>query len=124
MTPEQKTFTKAEVTHLLGVQPYIIDLWEKHFGITPTLTDDKPFYGAPDLTKLQLIKELLYEKGFTIDTAKQYLKKHPLLQETDIIAAAPLIFKSPKEPKKKNSTLTRELRLMQKQLIKLRELLS
>lgn len=125
MKQEKNTFTKAEIAQTLGVQPYIMALWEKQFGIKTTLIQGEYFYLEQDLVKFTSIRALLYEKGYTIDAAKQYLQENPDVLETTMIAASPLIFTSHKEQteKKRSDVFIQQLISLQQRLIRLREFL-
>ncbi len=126
MIHEQKTYTKAEISQKLGVQPYIITLWEKQFGIQTTMSNGEEMYSELDASRLASIKELLYEKGYSIAAAKQYLNEFPMAHESGIIAASPLLFESRNTPIKSRSAddpfMQRLLQLKQ-QLLKLKELI-
>lgn len=125
MIPDQKTYTKAEISQKLGVQSYIITLWEKQFGIQTTISNGEEHYSDLDAARLNSIKELLYEKGYSITAAKQFLEKFPMAHESGIIAASPLLFESNKSSKAplSNDSLLTELLLMKDKLMKLRELI-
>jgi DNA-binding transcriptional MerR regulator len=123
METEKTTYTKSEIVGLLAVQPYIMALWEKQFGITPLLADGQHLYSEQDAAKLSSIKELLYEKGYSIDAAKQYLQENPHILKTTIIAASPLLFESKKEPMKLPHSFSRQLIALRDQLTRLRDLL-
>lgn len=107
------TFTKTEIAKELGIQTYIIALWEKQFGIHASIVNGEPHYSEKDRTLLASIKTLLYEKKYTIDQAKKELN---ITSEESIIAASGLF-----GPAKKEKPLINELKSLQKQLIKLRE---
>ncbi len=125
MKQEKSTYTKAEITQSLGVQDYIITVWEKQFGIQTEFLDGQLLYSSEDLEKLKSIKELLYEKGYTIDAAKQYVRENSHILDTPMIAASPLLFVSKQEPKNTvlNDTLKQQLIEVQQHLIRLRNLL-
>jgi DNA-binding transcriptional MerR regulator len=118
---EKKTYTKDQAVEKLGVQPYIMALWEKQFGILTVLAEGQPSYYEEDLEKLTSIKELLYEKGFSIDVAKKYLSENPGIKKGAIIAASPLLFESKKE--RTSSPLESELKNLRDQLIRLKNIL-
>lgn len=122
---EQKTYTKTEISQKLGVQSYIITLWEKQFGIETTVLDGQQMYSEQDATQLASIKELLYEKGYSIAAAKQFLQEFPMAHETGIIAASPLLFESSKAPKARtiDDSILQELLSMKDKLLKLKELI-
>jgi DNA-binding transcriptional MerR regulator len=118
---EKKFYTKDEIVQNLGVQPYIMALWEKQFGIETAINDGQAHYSSDDLAKLRSVKELLYEKGFTIDAAKKYLHENPLLQASSVFAASPLLFESKKNPLPLQSSLFYEQVIaLRKQLLVLK----
>lgn len=128
MIPDKKTYTKTEISQKLGVQTYIITLWEKQFGIQTTINNGEEHYSDLDAARLNSIKELLYEKGYSITAAKQFLEKFPMAHESGIIAASPLLFESsktlvatPSQPH--NDKLISQLLHLKQQLLKLQEIL-
>jgi DNA-binding transcriptional MerR regulator len=120
---EQKTYTKNEISQKLGVQSYIITLWEKQFGIETTILHGQQMYSEQDEAQLASIKELLYEKGYSIAAAKKFLQEFPMAHETGIIAASPLLFESSKAPKARiaDENVVQELLIMKDKLLKLKE---
>jgi DNA-binding transcriptional MerR regulator len=73
-----KTFYRiGEVSQFLQVEPYVIRFWEKEFKhIKPTRTaSGHRLYRKKDVETLILIKELLYERRFTISGARKHLTK-------------------------------------------------
>lgn len=98
MAQKKKKFTKDQIARKLGIQAYIMDGWEKQFEIEPLLRNGEKIYTRKHLSQLRSIKELLYEKGFTIDAAKNYFKDHKDLEGTTLIAASPLNFDTQQKP--------------------------
>jgi DNA-binding transcriptional MerR regulator len=77
--PEKLYFRIGEVSRLVGVKPYVLRYWESEF---PSLAPQKSgsghrFYRRKDVELLLRIKQLLYEKRFTIEGARQYLEALP-----------------------------------------------
>src|SRR5579864_9543727 len=73
--PDKLYFRIGEVSSLLGVEPYVLRYWETEF---PTLAPKKSgtghrLYRRKDVELLLRIKNLLYEKRFTIEGARQSL---------------------------------------------------
>jgi DNA-binding transcriptional MerR regulator len=73
--PEKLYFRIGEVSRLVGVAPYVLRYWETEF---PALTPKKSgaghrFYRRKDVELLLQIKQLLYEKRFTIEGARKHL---------------------------------------------------
>lgn len=75
--PEKLYFKIGEVSTLLEVQPYVLRYWETEFPqISPVKSrTGQRLYKKQDVELLLRIKELLYDQRFTIDGAKQALKK-------------------------------------------------
>ncbi len=89
---KKKTYTKEHIAQKLGIQTYIMSGWEKQFEIEPEINNGEKIYTRKHLAQLRTIKELLYEKGFSLDAAKNYVKHQKTLEGSTLIAAAPLNF--------------------------------
>lgn len=75
MKMEKRKFRIGQLADKLGVERFVIRFWEKEFGIKSTRsTGGQRFYDETDLSRFQAIKELLYDKGFTIAGAKKILR--------------------------------------------------
>jgi DNA-binding transcriptional MerR regulator len=89
---QKRQFRIGELAETLGVERFVVRFWEKEFGLKPTRSDGgQRFYEEKDLETLQMIKELLYERGFTIAGAKKHLKDKPTAQRS-IIASKKTTF--------------------------------
>jgi DNA-binding transcriptional MerR regulator len=71
--PDKLYFRIGEVSELLGVETYVLRYWESEF---PALSPKKSgsghrLYRRKDVETLLRIKQLLYEKRFTIEGARQ-----------------------------------------------------
>ncbi|MBN1830034.1 MAG: MerR family transcriptional regulator [Deltaproteobacteria bacterium] len=77
MIPEKKYFRIGEVSKILGVKPYVVRYWESEFSaVRPQRTpSDQRLYRRKDLEELLLIRDLLYNRRFTIAGAKKHLKE-------------------------------------------------
>jgi DNA-binding transcriptional MerR regulator len=69
-------YSISEVASMLNLEAYVLRFWEKEF---PHLRPKKNragnrTYQQKDIEQLLHIKHLLYDKGFTIDGARNYLK--------------------------------------------------
>jgi DNA-binding transcriptional MerR regulator len=95
--PEKLYFRIGEVGSLLSLEPYVLRYWESEF---PSLAPKKSasghrLYRRKDVQLLLKIKDLLYEKRYTIDGAKQFLqteRKSPAIvpapcEQPDLFAA-------------------------------------
>jgi DNA-binding transcriptional MerR regulator len=69
-------YSISEVAEMVGVVPYVLRFWEKEFPhIKPRKNRaGNRTYQAKDIQKIIQIKRLLYEQGFTIDGARNFLK--------------------------------------------------
>jgi len=67
----------GEAARLLGVEAYVLRFWETQFpGLRPNHTESKHrLYDEADIKTLRLIKQLLYEEGFTIEGARKRIKE-------------------------------------------------
>ncbi len=73
---EKLYYTITEVSKLLDIKPYVIRYWETEF---PQIRRSRKSgrnrrYNQKEFETISLIKELLYDKKFTIKGAKQALK--------------------------------------------------
>lgn len=94
----QKKFTKDQIAHKIGLQAYILAAWEKQFNIVPLSKNGETLYTRQHLATFRSIKELLYEKGFSMDAAKKYLQDNTAhLEGKTLLAASPLLFETKKE---------------------------
>jgi len=78
--PDRVFYRIKEVCHITGLKPHVLRYWEQEFkNIKPIKSSTgQRLYKRKDLETILMIKNLLYEKRFTIDGAKKYLtgQKH------------------------------------------------
>ncbi len=75
MKMQKRQFRIGELAAHLGVERFVVRFWEKEFKLNSDRSlGGQRFYSENDLILFQRIKELLYEKGFTISGAKKQLK--------------------------------------------------
>ncbi|MGE0010032.1 MAG: MerR family transcriptional regulator [Candidatus Babeliales bacterium] len=129
MHMEERHFRIGQLAKELSVERFVIRFWEKEFGLSSHRSSGgQRFYIQKDLDTFKLIKQLLYERGFTIAGAKKFLitkTKDPYLasQKTTL---EPELTKQPKATENNviiPDSLRKKLTLLQKQLMTLRELL-
>ncbi|MBW1894041.1 MAG: MerR family transcriptional regulator [Deltaproteobacteria bacterium] len=74
--PNKRYFRIGEVSSLTSVESYVLRFWETEFkSISPKRTESgQRLYRKKDVELIFTIKHLLYEKKFTIQGAKQYLR--------------------------------------------------
>jgi DNA-binding transcriptional MerR regulator len=75
--PDKLFFRIGEVCEIVGVEPYVLRFWETEF---PNLAPEKSrsghrVYKRKDVENVLRVKELLYDRGFTIAGARKYLSK-------------------------------------------------
>jgi DNA-binding transcriptional MerR regulator len=75
--PDKLFFKISEVCEIVGVEPYVLRFWETEF---PNFAPEKSkaghrVYKKKDVENVLRIKELLYDRGFTIAGARKQLSK-------------------------------------------------
>src|SRR5438067_12389621 len=73
--PDKLYFRIGEVARLAGIKPYVLRFWESEF---PSLGPKKSgtghrLYRRKDVELVFEIKQLLYEKRYTIEGARKFL---------------------------------------------------
>ncbi len=85
--PDKPYFKIGEVAEIAGVAPSVLRYWETEFrALKPEKTRTNQRVYARKHVELALrIRELLYERGFTIAGARETLKKGPANEKTEIV---------------------------------------
>jgi DNA-binding transcriptional MerR regulator len=83
--PNKLFFKISEVCEIVGVEPYVLRFWETEF---PNFAPDKSksghrVYKRKDVENVLRIKELLYDRGFTIAGARKQLAKSTASKKAD-----------------------------------------
>ena len=75
--PDKLYFKIGEVASLTGVKQHVLRYWETEFTpIRPQKSkSNQRLYRRKDVEAVLAVKHLLYEKKFTIEGAKKFLKK-------------------------------------------------
>jgi DNA-binding transcriptional MerR regulator len=75
--PDKFYFKIGEVSKLVGLPTYVLRFWESEFSkIRPKRTSSgRRLYTRKDIELVLKIKHLLYEKKYTIQGARQHLKR-------------------------------------------------
>lgn len=70
-------YSISEVSELTGIKQYVLRYWESEFNILAPNKNrsGNRIYTEDDISKVLLIKKLLYEEKFTVDGAKVRLKE-------------------------------------------------
>jgi len=73
--PDKRYFTIGEVSELCLVKPYVLRYWEQEFvQLRPMKRrGNRRYYQHHEVLLVRRIRELLYEKGFTISGARNRL---------------------------------------------------
>jgi DNA-binding transcriptional MerR regulator len=83
--PDKQYFKIGEVSRITGVKPHVLRYWESEFAaIRPQKTrTNQRLYRRRDVELLLLIKQLLYQEGFTIAGANKRLRELTHQQQDD-----------------------------------------
>jgi DNA-binding transcriptional MerR regulator len=87
--PDKLYFKIGEVSQLVGVEPYVLRYWESEFpGLSPRKSNTgQRMFRRKDVEMLLNIKQLLYEKKFTIEGARKALRSGKV-ERTEAVAVA------------------------------------
>lgn len=74
--PDKLFFRIGEVSRLVGVEPYVLRYWESEFpGLSPKKSNTgQRMFRRKDVEMLLNIKQLLYDRKFTIEGARKAMK--------------------------------------------------
>lgn len=77
--PEKRYYKIGEVAKAFHVNTSLVRFWEKEFDIIKPKKNAKGnrLFTKEDIKNLKLIFNLVKERGFTLDGAKQKLKENP-----------------------------------------------
>ena len=77
--PDKLYFRIGEVSRLTGIKPYVLRFWESEFhGLGPKKSGKgHRLYRRKDVELVLEIKQLLYDKRFTIEGARKFLDGKP-----------------------------------------------
>lgn len=73
--PNKRYFTIGEVSDLCEVKPHVLRYWEQEFpDLKPVKRrGNRRYYQRHDVVLIRQIRGLLYQEGYTIGGARQYL---------------------------------------------------
>jgi DNA-binding transcriptional MerR regulator len=82
--PDKLFFRIGEVSQLVGVEPYVLRYWESEFpGLSPKKSNTgQRMFRRKDVELLLNIKQLLYDKKFTIEGARKALRS----EKADVVS--------------------------------------
>ncbi len=77
--PDKRYYKIGEVAEAFGVNTSLIRFWEKEFDVIKPKKNAKGnrLFTKEDIENFKLIFNLVKERGFTLDGAKQKLRKNP-----------------------------------------------
>jgi DNA-binding transcriptional MerR regulator len=77
--PEKRYYKIGEVANAFNVNTSLVRFWEKEFDIIKPKKNAKGnrLFTPEDIANFKLIFNLVKERGFTLEGAKQKLKKNP-----------------------------------------------
>lgn len=71
-------YSIGEVSQMFSVNPSLIRFWEKEFPIISPRKNNKGnrVFTSKDIENFRIIYNLVKEKGYTIQGAREYIAKH------------------------------------------------
>lgn len=124
MRMEKRKFRIGELAEHLAVERFVIRFWEKEFNLKPSRSHGgQRFYDEDDARIFAAIKELLYNRGFTIAGARKEL---PNIRGARVITSPPAELKVPviAIPKTVSINHTAALEKIKDELLALQSLLA
>ena len=75
--PAKRYFTIGEVGQLCGVKPHVLRYWEQEFTQLRPMKrrGNRRYYQRHEVLMIRRIRELLYDRGFTINGARAKLQE-------------------------------------------------
>ena len=82
MTENSSYYTISNVSEKLSIPPHVLRFWEKKFNfVKPKKSQTgRRYYSNQDIVNLEIIKDLLHNKGYTIPGAIKYIKNNSELK--------------------------------------------
>ena len=79
-------YTISNVSKKLKIPPHVLRFWEKKFNfVKPKKSETgRRYYSNQDIVNLEIIKDLLHEKGYTISGAIKYMKNNDNLDDNKL----------------------------------------
>jgi len=79
-------YTISNVSKKLKIPPHVLRFWEKKFDfVKPKKSGTgRRYYSNQDIVNLEIIKDLLHEKGYTISGAIKYMKNNNELDDNKL----------------------------------------
>ncbi len=111
--PAKRYFTIGEVSELCGVKAHVLRYWEQEFSqLKPVKRrGNRRYYQHHEVLLIRRIRELLYDKGFTINGARNQLGGQSSV-EVKVPKPAPV-----------SEASTNKIQLLRKELMEIQQLL-
>ena len=79
-------YTISNVSKKLKVPTHVLRFWEKKFNfVKPKKSETgRRYYSNQDIVNLEIIKDLLHEKGYTISGAIKFMKNNNNLDDNNL----------------------------------------
>lgn len=86
--PAKRYFTIGEVAELCGLKPHVLRYWEQEFSQLRPMKrrGNRRYYQHHEVLMIRRIRELLYEKGFTISGARNRLQEMGQEKKNQVLA--------------------------------------
>ena len=79
-------YTISNVSKKLKIAPHVLRFWEKKFNfVKPKKSETgRRYYSNQDIVNLEIIKDLLHNKGYTISGAIKYMKNNSEMEKNKL----------------------------------------
>ncbi|MBI2345223.1 MerR family transcriptional regulator [Candidatus Dependentiae bacterium] len=122
MKMSKRQYRIGELAKALDVEKFVIRFWEKELGIKSYRSKGgQRFYEEKDFKKFETIKNLLYDKKYTLAGAKKELEN--LKKGRNVIASQSVPKITISDYEQKLTLLKQELLRVKQELLKVKETL-
>ena len=86
MTEFSSYYTISNVSKKLNIPPHVLRFWEKKFNfVKPKKSQSgRRYYSNQDIVNLEIIQDLLHNKGYTISGAIKFIKNNNQLEDNKV----------------------------------------
>ena len=86
MSETSSYYTISNVSKKLNIPPHVLRFWEKKFNfVKPKKSQSgRRYYSNQDIVNLEIIKDLLHNKGYTISGAIKYMKNNSEIEKNKL----------------------------------------
>ena len=86
MTENSSYYTISNVSKKLNIPSHVLRFWEKKFSfLKPKKSQTgRRYYSNQDIVNLEIIQDLLHNKGYTITGAIKYIKNNNQLEDNKL----------------------------------------